>query len=215
MCAGAKTASGAPGRSACRQSVPKNGLQRARIGQNELRPKSWTQTTIGMKKHNYPERVAAMRMLADGHSISHVEKKTGIYHFHLYRLWEKYNAGGELALLDDKPRRRTYEEKLLIMRDLVEKGVSLKTVSIKFDVCISTLKRWRKMYIEKGPEGLVSQRDSMPKKRRTAAELDELEMLRKRNEYLEAENALLKKVKALVEEREARLRAIGRGPSKN
>jgi hypothetical protein len=52
-------------------------------------------------------------------------------------------------------------------------------------------------------------------RQRTEAELDELEMLRRRNEYLEAENALLKKVKALVEEREARLRATGRKPSKN
>ena len=34
-------------------------------------------------------------------------------------------------------------------------------------------------------------------------------------ERLEAENALLKKVKALVEERESRLRAIGRKSSKN
>ena len=56
----------------------------------------------------------------------------------------------------------------------------------------------------------------MKKKRQlTETELDELEMLRKRNEYLEAENALLKKVKALVEEREARLRAIGQKPSKD
>ena len=53
------------------------------------------------------------------------------------------------------------------------------------------------------------------KRQRTEAEPDELEMLRKRNEYLEAENALLKKVKALVEERKARLREIGRKPSKN
>jgi hypothetical protein len=58
--------------------------------------------------------------------------------------------------------------------------------------------------------------NAMKKKRqRTKAELDELEMLRKRNEYLEAENALLKKVKALVEEREARLREIGQKPSKD
>jgi transposase-like protein len=168
-----------------------------------------------MRKYNYPERVAAMRMLADGHSFNYVKKETGIDHFLLYRLWEKYTAGGELALLEDKPRRRTYEEKLLIMRDLVENGVSLKTVSLKYDICVVTLMRWRKKYIEKGPEGLVSQRKKMPKKKKTAAELDELERLRKRNEYLEAENALLKKVKALVEEREARLRAIGRGPSKN
>ncbi len=53
------------------------------------------------------------------------------------------------------------------------------------------------------------------KKAYTEEQLDELKMLRRRNEYLEAENALLKKVKALVEEREARLRAIGQKPSKD
>jgi len=43
----------------------------------------------------------------------------------------------------------------------------------------------------------------------------ENERLRKENERLRLENLLLKKVKALVEEREARNRAIGRKPSKN
>ena len=40
----------------------------------------------------------------------------------------------------------------------------------------------------------------------------ENERLRKENERLRAENLLLKKVKALVEERESRNRRIGRGP---
>jgi transposase len=43
----------------------------------------------------------------------------------------------------------------------------------------------------------------------------ENERLRKENERLRLENLLLKKVKALVEEREARNRVIGHGPSKN
>ena len=75
-----------------------------------------------------------------------------------------------------------------------------------------------KAYHQFGESGLARKGTSngMKKKRqRTEAEMDELEMLRKRNEYLEAENALLKKVKALVEEREARLRAIGQKPSKD
>ena len=46
-------------------------------------------------------------------------------------------------------------------------------------------------------------------------EMTELELLRVRVRQLEIENALLKKVKALVEERKARLRAIGQGQSKN
>ena len=75
-----------------------------------------------------------------------------------------------------------------------------------------------KLYKEFGETGLYrrnSTKEMRKKRQRTEAELDELEMLRKRNEYLEAENALLKKVKALVEEREARLREIGRKPSKD
>ena len=45
--------------------------------------------------------------------------------------------------------------------------------------------------------------------------MTELELLQLRVKEQEAENALLKKVKALVEEREVRLREIGRKPSKN
>jgi hypothetical protein len=41
----------------------------------------------------------------------------------------------------------------------------------------------------------------------------ELERLQYENLRLRAENALLKKVKALMEEEESRLRAIGRKPS--
>lgn len=73
-----------------------------------------------------------------------------------------------------------------------------------------------KAYRSKGEEGIATKRDMARKKHQTSKEyLDELEELRRRNEYLEAENALLKKVKALVEERESRLRAIGRKSSKN
>ena len=47
------------------------------------------------------------------------------------------------------------------------------------------------------------------------AEMTEFEVLQLRVKELEAENALLKKVKALVEARDARLREIGRKPSNN
>jgi transposase len=43
----------------------------------------------------------------------------------------------------------------------------------------------------------------------------ELERLRYENEYLRAEVALLKKVRALMEEKEKRLHEIGRKPSKH
>ena len=45
--------------------------------------------------------------------------------------------------------------------------------------------------------------------------LTELERLQKENAELKTEIALLKKVRALVEERNVLLREIGHGPSKN
>jgi len=110
------------------------------------------------------------------------------------------------------------EKKEELLLEIQEKGLSLQQAAVTYDVPVSTLKRWRKAYEESGLSGLDrkrSERTMRKKRQRTEAELDELEILRKRNEYLEAENALLKKVKALVEEREARLRAIGQKPSKN
>ena len=53
-----------------------------------------------------------------------------------------------------------------------------------------------------------------PKKKKPE-EMTDLELLQLRVKELEAENALLKKVKALVEARDTRLREIGRKPSKN
>ena len=57
----------------------------------------------------------------------------------------------------------------------------------------------------------------MPKKKReySPEELDELTELRRRNEWLEAENAMLKKAKALVEAKRAQQRENGQESSKN
>jgi cell division protein FtsB len=55
----------------------------------------------------------------------------------------------------------------------------------------------------------------MSRPRKNSKPLTELEKLQKENLELKTEIALLKKVRALVEERNARLREIGRKPSKD
>ena len=132
---------------------------------------------------------------------------------------ERYLSGGELALL--QPFHSSHYDvniKHQIMEDIEKNGISLSEASCKYNIPKWTINRWLISYRSFGEEGLLRKGSKyiMKKPRqRTETELDELEMLRRRNEYLEAENALLKKVKALVEEREARLRATGRKPSKN
>ena len=55
----------------------------------------------------------------------------------------------------------------------------------------------------------------MDRLKKNSKPLTELERLRKKVQELKTDIALLKEVRALVEERNARLREIGHGPSKN
>ena len=174
---------------------------------------------IIMKNEKYPTKVAAVRMLASGKSASQVCRELHIGPNSL-RLWyQQYSQGGELSLLA-KPHahQKSFEEKAMIIEDIVNNGLSLTAASIKYELAHETLRGWYLSYKSHGLEGLRRKNEAtMSKKKRTYTEdeLDELERLRLRNEWLEAENALLKKVRALVEEREARQRGTGRKPSKN
>ena len=167
-----------------------------------------------MKNEKYPIKVAAVRMLASGKSASQVCRELHIGPNSL-RLWyQQYSQGGELSLLA-KPHahQKSFEEKAMIIEDIVNNGLSLTAASIKYELAHETLRGWYLSYKSHGLEGLRRKNEAtMSKKKRTYTEdeLDELERLRLRNEWLEAENALLKKVRALVEEREARQRGTGR-----
>ena len=171
------------------------------------------------KNENYPKYVHAMQLLDEGKSVNYVVTHLKTSRETIKRLRQQYLSRGELALLQPYIKHHLATDiKLEVVRKIEMETVSLYEAAILYDIPECNLRRWRKAYREFGEAGLTrkgSSNNMRKKRQRTETELDELEILRRRNEYLEAENALLKKVKALVEEREARLRAIGRGPSKN
>ena len=168
-----------------------------------------------MKNNKYPIKVAAIRKIESGQSKNSICKELGVCLRSLELWYAQYLSGGELALLkDNSGHRRSFEEKIAVIKEVQDNGLSLPDASRKYLVPEYTITRWLIAYREKGEDGLM-QKSMAKKKAHTQEQLDELEILRRRNEYLEAENALLKKVKALVEEREARLRATGRKPSKD
>lgn len=94
---------------------------------------------------------------------------------------------------------------------------------MKYDVSSSQISEWKRIARVHGydalsiirPKGRPPKNDMGRPRKKEPDEMTELELLQLRVKGLEAENALLKKVKALVEAREARLREIGRKPSKN
>ena len=107
------------------------------------------------------------------------------------------------------------EFKLSVIMDMREHGLSYHEVVRKYnlgDVRIggprNNVKRWERIYLTEGAAGFMVERrgrssKGRPRKKPLPPEvendlLDEVQQLRERNEYLEAENEYLKKLDALV-----------------
>ena len=173
------------------------------------------------KKHDYGALVKYMRMLEDGYSIDCIHKKFGISHERLQSLWLLYQQHGTSVLHRKHYTQTSGELKQRIVRDIQENHLTLVQASLKYGVSAARLSILLKIAREQGPNALlISKKRGRPPgmgrpRKKKPEEMTELERLREEVEYLRTENALLKKVKALVEEREARLREIGQKPSKN
>ena len=132
-------------------------------------------------------------------------------HFHNQRLkWvQQYDSLGELALEHNRPTLSVKEKIRLIVR--VENGESYTSVARSAGTHESQLIKWHKIYLQDGIDGLQSLkrgRQKMSKKPKVEKSLDQMTPEEKnkyyedRLEYLEAENAYLKKLRALVQKKQ-------------
>ena len=175
------------------------------------------------KKHGYAERLKYMHMLENGISRHYIEAHFGIDKKLLGYLWARYQSEGPSGLLKKKNINADYAFKLQVVRDIEENHLTLVEASLKYNVSASRISVWQKIARTQGydalaitrPRGRPPKNDMGRPRKKKPEEMTELELLQLRVKELEAENALLKKVKALVEAREARLKEIGQKPSKN
>ena len=176
-----------------------------------------------LKKHGYAERLKYMHMLENGYTIAYINRTFGIGHDLLGQLWVRYQSEGPFGLLKKQNVRADYTFKIQVLRDIEENHLTLVEASLKYNVSASSISVWQNTARTQGydalaitrPRGRPPKNDMGRPREKKPEEMTELERLRYENECLRAENALLKKVKALVEAREARLKEIGRKPSKN
>ena len=175
------------------------------------------------KKHGYAERLKYMHMLENGISKTFIEQEFGIDRKLLGYLWARYQSEGQSGLLQKQYARIDCLLRLQIIRDIEENHLTLVEASLKYNMSANRIYIWQRIAKTQGydalsvvkPRGRSAKNDMGRPRKKKPEEMTELELLQLRVKELEAENALLKKVKALVEEREARLREIGRKPSKN
>ena len=176
------------------------------------------------RKCSLEEKLAAIALVEQGMSARSVSDKLHLGHHVLFEWLAAYKERGIQGLIPKgkRPRRLSYEEKCKIIREYQESELTLCQLSAKYDIASTALASWARLAEREGFEALAPRKLGRPKtgrdmtKRLSKEEYEkENERLRKENERLRLENLLLKKVKALVEEREARNRVIGHGPSKN
>ena len=173
-----------------------------------------------MKDDKFQLKARAVLMRKSGVSITKICKELRIPYSSLYLWVAIYDALGEEGLHKSYEPQKSPAEKLHIVEDVLNNKLSLNAASIKYLISSVTIKSWIKAYQRSGANGLRRKngaQQSMARKKReyTPEELDELAELRRRNEWLEAENAMLKKAKALVEAKRAQQRANGQESSKN
>ena len=127
------------------------------------------------------------------------------------RKWAKvYDIYGENGL-EHRSRRWTIEDKINAVQRVLD-GESYHEVAYSLGMPKeSQVSTWHRKYLELGWDGLkldgrgrkrkMGNKPTKPSKSKSQA--DEIVELRKRLEYLEAENAYLKKLAALVQQRKA------------
>lgn len=173
------------------------------------------------KKHDYVALLKYMRMLEEGVSYFHIHKEYGISYERLSRLWLLYQQHGTSALRSKHYTQTTGELKQQIVMDIQENHLTLLQASLKYGVSASRLNVWLKITREQGIDALlITKKRGRPPimgrpRKKKPEEMTELERLRRENHLLKLELEIRKKAQALVEERKARLRAIGQEPSKN
>ena len=173
------------------------------------------------KKHDYEALLKYMRMLENGYSIDHISTYFGVSHGRLKYLWLLYQQYGTSVLRRKQYTQVSGELKQQIVRDIEKNHLTLVQASLKYGVSVSRLEVLLKISREQGIDALlITKKRGRPpcmgrSRKKKPEEMTELERLRRENHLLKLELEIRKKAQALVEERKARLRAIGQGQFEN
>ena len=156
-----------------------------------------------MTKYTIEEKLEAIMAVEAGEGIKRVARRLQINREGLRHNVGMYREHGMEGLLG-KRKRWTTAEKLKVLEYMHQNHLSCKQTSVKFGIKGSeTVWRWEQQYLKNGISGLEPKRKGRPpKERKPKQPLTREEELLAEIEYLRAENEYLKKLSALVAERE-------------
>lgn len=163
-----------------------------------------------VNKYSYAFKLQCIEaVLKKKQSIIKVSRDFGIRPSNL-RLWlgfyEKY---GRSSLCGRVNQRYNPASRLIVLQAIEREKISLREACIRYNIpSMSTIILWQRAYRSKGYAGLINKPQGRPpnmkspikrRAKKPSKPLTREEELLKENEYLRAENALLKKLQALVQ----------------
>lgn len=160
------------------------------------------------------------RLIDEGWTAGRLSNKYNIGKTNMNSLVRRYKMHGIEAILHGQSKTISVDEKIAIINRYYARE-SITSLAIEINVRDSSISQWIKKYEQMGYNGLIDNRGrpgvtkmGRPKKNKeqastteamapvTDAEREELNKLRKENYQLKMENACLKKIQALVQQRE-------------
>ena len=167
-------------------------------------------------KYNWEFKIECVEKYRTNIPITVPECSKASHHdfMHMVRDWNKiYEKYGIDGLRKNNSNRLLSPEEKFDCITRIMSGESYRDVAIDKQISASTLHVWNENYQRYGYDGLQLKKGRKPKepvmadtkemKELTKSEKEELILLRKRIEYLEAENAYLKKLRALAARKKA------------
>lgn len=173
-------------------------------------------------KYSYEQKLSCVLRIVESYdSLAEVSREIGTHPEHLRRWVNLYEAYGEEGL---RLKHGSYrgDFKLSVLTYKREKGLSLRETAVRFGIPNeSIILSWERTYESEGASGLYRNNRGKMKKakpeqpKKPPRPLTVEEQLRLKVEFLEAEVAYLKKLRALVEERVLRESGSAPKPSKD
>jgi transposase len=161
-------------------------------------------------KYDYDFRLRCVKAVLKGQdSVTSIAKENGIKRSNLQLWLTFYECYGEPGLNAKGNRHYDLSFKLSVLKAIEQEQLSLREACARFNIASdSVIRNWRKAYESEGQSGLIAKPKGRPpnmklpikrKAKTPARPLTREEELLKENEYLRAENELLKKLQALVQ----------------
>ena len=172
------------------------------------------------KIHTEEEWQRALDLHKEGMMPRAVARLVGISEREVKHRCRMYDLTGKFQTVPRIGKPVDFKVRCAAVDDVVKKSLSCVLVCAKYDISRSALKDWLNKFRQGGYKNLRDkkpQRSSprMPKMKKTRAGASELKRLKEENEYLRAEVAYLKKLKALDQEENAEMFGIGPRSSAN